>query len=90
MSLLSCGLYFTEKTIIAEPLDSKFSNDEKQEILTWRNTLLRQVKSHIDDNLNPAKINLINPVKDNFTQLLRFKKILQSYTKYLEQSREIQ
>ena len=90
MSLLSCGLYFTEKTIIAEPLDSKFSNDEKLEILTWRNTLLRQVKSHIDDNLNPAKINLINPVKDNFTQLLRFKKILQSYTKYLEQSREIQ
>ena len=36
----SCGRYFTEKTITAEPLDSKFSNDEKQEILTWRNTLL--------------------------------------------------
>ena len=26
--------YFTEKTIIAKPLDYKFSNEEKQEILT--------------------------------------------------------
>ena len=51
----SYGRYFTETTIIAKPLDSKFSNDEKQEILTWRNTLLRKVKSYIDNNLNPAK-----------------------------------
>ena len=30
----SYGCYFTEKTIIAKPLDSKFSNEEKQEIVT--------------------------------------------------------
>ena len=31
----SYGRYFIEKTIIAKLLDSKFSNEEKQEILTW-------------------------------------------------------
>ena len=45
----SYGRYFTEKTIITKPLDSKFSNEEKQKILTWRNTLLRQAKSYIDN-----------------------------------------
>ena len=36
--------YFTEKTIIAKSQDSKLSNDEKQEVLTYRNTLLRNQK----------------------------------------------
>ena len=44
----SYGHYFTEKTIIPKPLDSKFSNDVKQEVLTWKNTLLRQVTSYIN------------------------------------------
>ena len=64
----SYGRYFTEKTIIAKPLDSQFNNEENQEILTWRNILLCQVKSCIDNNLYPAKINVIGPTKDNFTQ----------------------
>ena len=34
------GSYFTEKTIFAKPLDSKFTNEEKKEILMWRNKLL--------------------------------------------------
>ena len=68
--------YFTEKTIIAKLLGSKFSNEEKQEILTWRNTLLSQVKSYIDNNLYPAKLNAINPTKGNFTQPLSVKEIL--------------
>ena len=68
--------YFTEKTIIAKPLDSKFSNEEKQEILTWRNTLLSQAKSYIDNNLYPSKVNVIDPTKDMFTQPLSAKEIL--------------
>ena len=64
----SYGQYFTEKTIIAKPLDYRFRNDEKQEVLTWINTLLRQVKSYIDSNLNPAKvINVINPTKEFYS-----------------------
>ena len=55
------GRCFIEKIIIAKP---------------WRNTLLRQVKSYIDNNLNPAKVNVIDPAKDNFTQQLSVKEIL--------------
>ena len=67
----------TEKTIIAKPLNSKFNNDEKQECLAWRNTLLRQVKNYIDNNLNPAKVNVIDPTKDNYTQPLSISEILE-------------
>ena len=39
---LSYSRYFTEMIIIPEPLDTKFSNDKNQDILTRRNKLLRQ------------------------------------------------
>ena len=69
----SYGPYFSEKTITTKPLDCKFSSDEKQEFLTWANTLLRQAKSYVDNNLNPAKVNVIDPTIDNFTQPLTIK-----------------
>ena len=72
----SYGRYFPGKTIIAKPLDSKFSNEKRQEILTWRNILLSQVKRYIDDNLYPAKVNVIDPTKGNFTQPPSVKEIL--------------
>ena len=31
---------------------------------------LKQVKNYIDNNLNPANENIIDPTKDNFTQPL--------------------
>ena len=37
---------------------------------------LRQVKKHIDNNLNPTKVNVIDPTKDNFTQPLSIKEVL--------------
>ena len=61
---------------IAKPLDSKFSNEEKHEILSWRHTLLSKVKSYADNNLYPAKVNVIDPTKDNFTQSLGVKEVL--------------
>ena len=48
-------------------------NDKKQDVLTWRNTMLGQTKSYIDNNLNPAKINVIDPTEDSFTQPLSIK-----------------
>ena len=41
-----------------------------------RFSLLRQMKSYIDNNLNPMKVNVIDPSKDNFTQPLSVKEIL--------------
>ena len=52
------GQCFTEKTNIAKPLDSKLSNGAKKEVLIWRNTLLNQVKSYIDNNLHPEKVKM--------------------------------
>ena len=72
----SYGRHFTGKTITGKPLDSKFNNEEKQKILTWRNALLNQVKSSIDNNFYPAKVNVIDPTKENFTQPLSVKEIL--------------
>ena len=72
----SYSRFFTEKTIIAKPLDSELTNDEKQEVLAWRKTLLKKVKKSIDDNLNPAKLNVIDPTKDNFTQPSSIQEIL--------------
>ena len=69
-------LELIKKTIIAKPFDSKLSNDEKQELLIWRNTFLKQVKHYFDNNHNPTKVNAIDPTKDNFTQPLSFQKLL--------------
>ena len=66
----------TEKTVTAKPLDSELTTDEKQGILAWRKTLLKEVKKYIDDDLNPAKVNVIDPTKDNFTQRLSIQEIL--------------
>ena len=66
----------TEKTVTAKPLDSELTTDEKQGVLAWRKTLLKEVKKYIDDDLNPAKVNVIDPTKDNFTQRLSIQEIL--------------
>lgn len=36
----------------------------------WRNRLLKQVKSYICNNLNIAKVNVIDPTKDHFSRPL--------------------
>ena len=46
-----------------------------QKVLTRKNTLLKQAKTYVD-NLNSAKVNKIDPSKDNFSQPLSTKGIL--------------
>ena len=62
--------------IIVKPLGSKLSNDEKQKVLTWICTLLKQVKIYTDNKLNLFKVNAIDLTKDNFSQPLTVKRIL--------------
>ena len=66
MLFLVCR-YFTEKTITAKPIDSQLNNGEKEEILTWRNALLKKVKGYTNININPAKVNVMDRTKVNFT-----------------------
>ena len=62
-------MIFYLEEIIAKPIGSKFNDDERKEVLTWRNMLVMPVKSCIYDILNPDKVNVIDPIKENFTQL---------------------
>ena len=41
--------------------------------------MLRQVKSYIDNNTNPAKVNVIDPTKENITRPLSTKEILDEF-----------
>ena len=38
--------------------------------------MLRKVKNYIDDNSNPARVNVVDPTKDDFTQPLSIQQIL--------------
>ena len=67
--------YFTEKAVIAKLLDCKFWSEENEEVLNWRTTLLWQFTSYINYNPNPAKPNVIDSTKDNFTKPMSLKEI---------------
>ena len=71
---LSYVRHFHGKTIIAKPLRSKCSDDEKHVVLTWRNTLIKQVRSYIIIML--LLQSKYNRSKDNFIQPLSVKWIL--------------
>ena len=68
---------------------AKQNSYEKQEVLLRKNTLLRQVKSCINNDLNPAKVSAIDPTKDTKTMkeiprnhghnILRLFKVWQNY-----------
>ena len=47
--------FFTERTIVAEPLPENLTSEEKLNILTNREQILKKVKSKIDEALDPSK-----------------------------------
>ena len=49
------GQFFTERTIVAEPLPENLTSEEKLNILTNREQILKKVKSKIDEALDPSK-----------------------------------
>jgi len=60
------GKFFTEKTIIALPLDDNLPN--KDEILKMRKTILSLVKEYIDQNFDPRNNNILDPLKENYKE----------------------
>ena len=44
-------------------IDPKHSNGEKKQVLKWRNTLPKHVKSYVDNKLNPAKVSLMDRIE---------------------------
>ena len=62
----SYGRFFSDRTIISKPLDPSLDPLERNEILDSRKSLLEKVKNYIDVELNPVKVNVIDPQKENY------------------------
>ena len=70
------GKCFTDHTIISIPLDSNLPEDVKNNILNERDRILRNVKEYTDNNLNPKKRNILNPLKENYEKVQNIANIL--------------
>ena len=61
----SYGRFFTDRTIISKPLDPSLDLEERHQILDSRKSLLEKGKKYINEELNPAKVNVIELKKEN-------------------------
>ena len=61
----SYGRFFSDRTIISKPLDPSLDPEGRHEILDSHKSLLEKVKKYIDEEFNPAKVNVIDPAKEN-------------------------
>ena len=60
------GCFFSFRTIISKPLNSSLDPKDRNETLNSRKSLLEKVKNYIDGELNPAKVNVIDPEKESY------------------------
>ena len=60
------GKFVTDKTIVASPLPSTMHDFSKQSTLQWRQDLLDKVSNYINTELNPSKVNIIDPSDKNY------------------------
>ena len=51
------GNFFPTRTIIAQPLEDSIPEDNKRVKMQYRNTILKNKKNYIDNELNPSKEN---------------------------------
>ena len=62
----SYGPFFSDRTIISKPLGDSLSSEQKSDIMNWPRTVLGKVKEYINDKLYPAKVNVIDPSRENY------------------------
>ena len=60
------GRFFSDRTITVKPLDPSLDQEQRNEILDSRKSLLEKVKKYIGEKFNPAKVNAINSEKENY------------------------
>ena len=66
----SYGRFFSDRSIISRPLDLSLHPEERHKKLDSRKSLLEKVKKYIDEKLNLAKANVMDPEKENYKTLL--------------------
>ena len=52
-------IFFPTHTIIAQPLEDSIPEDNKRVKMQHRNTILKNKKNYIDNELNPSKKNFL-------------------------------
>ena len=62
------GTFFTDHTIISEPLPDELDDLEMENKLLEIDRILNKVKEYIDSNLTPRKVNIIYPSSDNYIE----------------------
>ena len=62
-------MFFTDRTIIALPLQEDLPEDLKNSILNERERILKTAKKCKDGNLDPRRKNILNPFKENFEEV---------------------
>ncbi|XP_066925712.1 uncharacterized protein [Clytia hemisphaerica] len=70
------GKFFSEKTIVSEPLPQELPHEEREAILALRKEVLTKVRTYINENLNPDKRNFFNPDGENFNPVPTINEVL--------------
>ena len=80
----SFGKFFTDETIIAQPLsESEYDREEKDAIMKEKSEILKPVREYIDEYLDPHKVNIYddNVVVPTINEILDLLNI--PYEKYM-------
>ena len=70
------GRFFTDKTIVAKPLNSNLSDAKKKEILTERSNILKTVSDYINEYLNPSKHYFYDVQREDYIEAKSTEEIL--------------
>ena len=60
------GKFFTDRTIVAEPLPEDMPEEIKNQVLKNRSDLLSKVKRYIDTELDPSKKNFYDSTRSDY------------------------
>ena len=60
------GCFFSVRTIISKPSNASLDPKDRNETLNSLKSLLEKVKICIDEELSPAKVNVIDPEKEGY------------------------
>ena len=66
---------FSDRTLISEPLDPSLDPEERHVIYSPKR-LQEKAKKYIDEELNPAKVNVGDPEKENYKPPLAIDEML--------------
>ena len=78
------GQFFTDRTIVAKPLNSNLSDAKKKETLTERYNILKTVSDYINEYLNLSKDNFYDVQREDYIEPKSIEEILNMLDIYVD------